>query len=79
MMAQYRLPYTIEGPSEGTEHMYLAEIPILPGCRAWGDTPDEALSNLRSVASQFIASYQEHGDELPECALDLADNFLVVA
>ena len=45
--------------------MYMAEVPVLPGCQAWADTPDEALSILSSVATEFIASYKEHGDELP--------------
>ena len=37
----------------------------MPGCRAWGVTQEEAYRNLESVA-EFIASYQEHGDELPQ-------------
>ena len=61
----YRLPYTMRAPCEDTEDMYLAEVPVLPGCRAWGATPEEALGNLRAVARDFIESYQEHGDELP--------------
>ena len=78
-MAQYRLPYRMNEPSEDTENMYMAEVPALSGCRAWGETPEDALANLRSVAAQFIASYEEHGDELPDSIRDLADNFLIVA
>ena len=52
-------------PSLETEFKYMAEVPILPGCRAWGDTPAEALSNLQSVAGEFILSYQKHGLPLP--------------
>ena len=62
---QHRLPYTLRAPSEETEDMYLAEVPLLPGCRAWGDTAEEALFNLEGVAVAFIASYEEHGDPLP--------------
>ena len=65
MSTQYRLPYTMREPSEDTEDMYLAEVPILPGCRAWGETPEEALYNLEGVAEAFIESYLEHGDPLP--------------
>lgn len=39
---------------------------MLPGCRAWGETPAEALDNLESVAGEFIQSYLEHGDPLPK-------------
>ena len=64
-MKWYKLPYIMHSSSEETEDKYLAEIPSLPGCRAWGDTPDDALDNLQSVASSFIASYRDLGDELP--------------
>lgn len=66
MSKTYTLPYTLKAPSEETEHMYLAEVPVLPGCRAWGETAEEALHNLDGVAAGFIASYEEHGDELPQ-------------
>ena len=74
-MKQYKLLYTMKSPSEETEDMYLAEVPALPGCRAWGNTSDEALSNLRSVASAFIESYHEHGDELPDAAKTTIPNW----
>ncbi len=65
MPKQYKLPYTLRAPSEETENLYLAEVPVLPGCRAWGATAEEALHNLEGVAADFIASYERHGDELP--------------
>lgn len=65
-MKQYRLPVIMHQPQEDTENKYMAEVPILPGCRAWGDTPGEALENLRSVASEFILSYREHEQSLPK-------------
>ena len=65
MPTQYRLPYVLKAPSEETEDVYLAEIPMIPGCRAWGATAEEALSNLEGVAADFIASCEDHGDQLP--------------
>ena len=65
-MKQYRLPVIMYQPGEDTENKYMAEVPILTGCRAWGDTPAEALENLRSVASEFILSFKEHGEHLPK-------------
>ena len=65
MPTQYRLAYTMHGPSEDTEDMYMAEAPALPGCRAWGETPELALEYLESVAEAFISSYQERGKPLP--------------
>jgi predicted RNase H-like HicB family nuclease len=64
-MKLYRLPVVLYEPSEDTEDRYMAEVTILPGCRAWGDTPGEALENVQSVATAFLESYREHGDPLP--------------
>lgn len=64
MPKEYRLPYTLRVPCAETEDMYLAEVPVLPGCRAWGTTPAEALDSLDSVATEFIASYKHHGERL---------------
>ena len=64
-MKLYKLPLLMHEPSEDTEDKYLAEVPALPGCRAWGDTPTEALENLHRVAAGFIESYRSNGDSLP--------------
>ncbi len=75
MMKQYKLPVILRQPDDDTENMYLAEVPSLPGCRAWGNTPPEAMEYLQDVANKFILSYKEHGDPLPtdiqEIALEL--------
>ncbi len=65
-MKLYRLPFVLHSPSDETEDKYMAEIPALPGCHAWGDTPGQALEYLQSVATAFIDSYRERGDSLPE-------------
>lgn len=72
MAKQYRLAYTMRPPSYDTEDKYLAEIPALPGCKARGDTPEEALWILESVAEAFIDSYKERGKPLPALT-DLCD------
>ncbi len=71
-MKQYKLPVIIYQPGEDTENKYMAEVPILPGCRAWGDTPAEVLENLRSVAGEFILSFKEHGQPLPKAVEETA-------
>jgi predicted RNase H-like HicB family nuclease len=71
-MKQYKLAVIMHQPSEETENKYMAEIPLLIGCRAWGDTPDEALEILRSVATEFIRSYKEHKQRLPREIEDAA-------
>jgi predicted RNase H-like HicB family nuclease len=64
-MKLYRLPVKVSEPSEDSGGKYVAEVPLLPGCRAWGESAAEALENVHSVATAFIESYREHGDELP--------------
>ena len=32
----------------------MAEIPALPGCTAWGDTPEEAIDIISDLAVHFI-------------------------
>jgi predicted RNase H-like HicB family nuclease len=65
-MTVYRVPVIVRAPCEETEDKYLAEVPVLPGCRAWGDTPAEALSFVQGVAAAFIESYRDREDPLPD-------------
>jgi predicted RNase H-like HicB family nuclease len=65
----YSLRYLVHSASEDTGGMYMAEIPVLPGCRAWAGTRDETLDILTSVAQEFIASYKAHGEALPDGVL----------
>ena len=44
-MELYRLRAVLQEPSDETEGRYSAEIPDLPGCRAWGHTPAQALES----------------------------------
>jgi predicted RNase H-like HicB family nuclease len=46
--------------------MFLSEVPLLPGCRAWGDTPSQALGYIKGVAEAFIESYQDRETPLPQ-------------
>lgn len=71
-MKQYRLPVIMYQPSEDTEYKYMAEVPVLPGCRAWGDTPAKALEYLQSVATEFIESYRIHKHVLPKAVEESA-------
>ena len=65
-MKQYQLAYVMYEPADSTEDdKYMAEIPALPGCRVWGDTPAETLYILEGVAEAYIRSCLEHGDPLP--------------
>ena len=74
-MKTYKLRFVLYDPSESTEpDKYMAEIPALPGCRVWGDTPSDVLDILQDVAAGIIETYMERGYELP----DAVKNALVV-
>lgn len=65
-MKLYKLPIVLYEPSEDTEYKYIAEVPALPGCRAWGDSVGEALDYVRGVAEAFVDSYLDRDIPLPE-------------
>ena len=71
-MKQYRLPVIMHQPSVETENKYMAEIPLLNGCRAWGDTPAETMEIMRSVAAEFLLSYKERNQRLPQAVENTA-------
>ena len=64
-MKLYRLPLLLHEPAGSGEDKFMAEVPSLPGCRAWGDSAAEALESLQSVTTAFIQSYLARGDSLP--------------
>lgn len=43
----------------------MTHILRLNGCRAWAETPYEALTELSMVADQFILSYKDRFKSLP--------------
>ena len=61
----YQLDYILHDPEESEGWMYLAEVPTLQGCMAWGDTPEETLKSLLAVAQSIIQLRKENGEPLP--------------
>ncbi|MDZ8110324.1 MAG: type II toxin-antitoxin system HicB family antitoxin [Nostoc sp. DedQUE12a] len=45
---------------------FVAYVPAIAGCHAWGQTPDEARSELVSVFEMIEEEYEEKGCSLPE-------------
>ncbi|MEH1907731.1 MAG: type II toxin-antitoxin system HicB family antitoxin [Nostoc sp.] len=44
---------------------FVAYVPAIPGCHAWGQTPDEAHTELISVFEMIQEEYKEQGRSLP--------------
>jgi predicted RNase H-like HicB family nuclease len=48
------------------DHVFLAEVPELPGCLAHGETAQEALSQAQEAMALWIDTVREFGDPVPE-------------
>jgi len=48
------------------EAVWRAYIPALPAAHAWGDTPKEALENLKNAVDLIIEDLIERGEAIPE-------------
>jgi predicted RNase H-like HicB family nuclease len=46
--------------------VYVARVPVLPGCAAHGDSLEDAVREVRVAAEGILESMAEHGDELPD-------------
>ncbi len=46
----------------------IAEIPVLPGVLAYGQTRDEAIARAKALALRVLADRVEHGEAVPEIA-----------
>jgi len=44
---------------------FLATIPLLKGCQSDGETPDQAIQNLREAQKAWFSSALKHGDPIP--------------
>lgn len=45
---------------------FVAYVPAIAGCHAWGQTPEEARTELLNVFEMIREEYQEEGRVLPE-------------
>lgn len=43
---------------------FVAFVPAIPGCHAWGQTPEEAQAELLNVFDMIRDEYKEEGPEL---------------
>ncbi len=50
---------------EPDDDYWPAYVPAIPGCHAPGDTPDEALEELKIVFEMILEEYSEEGRTLP--------------
>jgi predicted RNase H-like HicB family nuclease len=64
-MRRLDYPIVIQPLPEEDGGGFLALAPDLPGCISDGDTPEEALANIRDAIDSWIAEAQALGREVP--------------
>ena len=62
----------IERLAESDGGGYLATVPDLPGCVSDGDTPEEALKNVREAIASWIEAAKEWNMDIPQPSPPLA-------
>jgi predicted RNase H-like HicB family nuclease len=65
-VSELRYPVLIEPLSDEDGGGFLATVPDLPGCMSDGETPEEALVNIRDAILTWIEAAEELGRPVPE-------------
>jgi len=58
--------YTIETFYSEEDEGYIAVVPELPGCSAFGETPEEALKEVKIAIELWIKAAKEMGKDIPK-------------
>jgi predicted RNase H-like HicB family nuclease len=64
-MTDLRYSVTIEPLSEADGGGFVALVPDLPGCLSDGETPEEALANVKDAIEVWIEAARDVGHEIP--------------
>ena len=63
MTRLYNYTMVLRPDDNGT---FIAYVPAIPGCHAWGRTPEEAQAELVNVFEMIKEEYEEEGKLLPQ-------------
>lgn len=69
MNSELTYPVVIYPADEGG---YVAEVPVLKGCLAQGETPAECLKELKKVQALWLESAERNNEKVPTPAEVLA-------
>lgn len=58
--------YLIEVFWSDEDKGYIAVVPDLPGCSAWGATPEEAIREIQEAMVAWVDACRQSGDPIPE-------------
>ena len=62
MWRKYRIEIFYSEEDEG----FIATAPELPGCSAFGETPEEALREIRTAIELWLEAAGKEGRKIPE-------------
>jgi predicted RNase H-like HicB family nuclease len=48
------------------DQTFIADTPELPGCKAHGDSPQDAFANAQEAITLWLDTAREFGDPIPE-------------
>jgi predicted RNase H-like HicB family nuclease len=65
-MTGLRYSVVVEPLSESDGGGFVAFVPDLPGCMSDGETPEEALANIRDAIEEWMAAARDLGHAIPE-------------
>ena len=65
-MPDLNYPVTIEPLSAEDGGGFVATVPDLPGCMSDGETPEEALANVRDAIAAWIEEARSLGRDVPQ-------------
>ena len=51
--------------NQDEDGVFVANVPVLPGCISQGATRDEALANIREAIQAYIESLKKHTEPIP--------------
>lgn len=60
------MKYLIEVFWSDEDRGYIAVVPDLPGCSAWGATPEEAIKEIQEAMAAWVEACRQSGDPIPE-------------
>jgi predicted RNase H-like HicB family nuclease len=58
--------YAIDVFWSDEDESYVATVPDLRGCSAFGDSPEEAVREVEVAKQLWLESARTHGDPIPE-------------
>ena len=71
-MMPLEYPIVIEPLSREDGGGFAAIVPDLPGCMSDGETPEQAVSNVRDAIAAWIEAAHDLGREVPQPSKHLA-------